>query len=77
MADNQPTRTTCDSTGWVCEDHRDRPWTGLFACGCGAAGAPCKVCNDVEPPRVTDILGEIDADSEELPKPDEPSGKLC
>jgi len=31
----------------------------------------------MEPPRVTDILGEIDADSEELPRPDKPSGKLC
>jgi hypothetical protein len=50
--------TNCDSTGWVCENHRDRPWDGvsgrLDACGCGA-GAPCtkcNVCNADNPPRM-------------------------
>lgn len=37
----------CDDTGWVCENHDDRPWNGgskrADACGCGA-GAPCE-CN--------------------------------
>jgi hypothetical protein len=23
------TCSRCDSTGWVCEDHDDRPWDGL------------------------------------------------
>lgn len=36
----------CGSTGWVCEIHMKRPWTGPGACGCGAPGAPCGRCND-------------------------------
>jgi hypothetical protein len=31
--------TICDNTGWVCENHPDRPWGGgtrLDVCGCGA-----------------------------------------
>src|ERR1700730_13077562 len=35
----------CDSTGWVCEDHSDRPWDAAKACGCGGAGMPCPSCN--------------------------------
>jgi hypothetical protein len=39
---------TCDDTGWVCENHPDRPWKGFSkrfdASGCGA-GAPCELCN--------------------------------
>jgi hypothetical protein len=36
----------CRDTGWVCEDHDDRPWgrNGPGACDCGA-GAPCPNCN--------------------------------
>jgi hypothetical protein len=38
------TCVTCDNTGWVCENHPDRPWKGFSkrfdACDCGA-GAPC------------------------------------
>ena len=26
----------CDGTGWVCEEHQDRPWDGARACGCDA-----------------------------------------
>jgi len=37
----------CDQTGWVCENHADKPWDGVSArsdaCGCGA-GMPC-TCN--------------------------------
>jgi hypothetical protein len=37
----------CDNTGWVCENHPDRPWRGTSqradACNCGA-GMPCE-CN--------------------------------
>jgi len=29
----------------VCEAHPDRPWLGPRECGCGAAGAPCPICN--------------------------------
>ena len=54
----------CDSTGWVCEGHQDQPWQGPRACGCGGAGAPCKRCNDMEPPRVADMIQEIDADAD-------------
>lgn len=34
----------CEDTGWVCEHHRDRPWEGPTACGCGGAGSNCS-CN--------------------------------
>ena len=38
----------CDDTGWVCEDHRDRPLKGdskrADACSFGA-GMPCPRCN--------------------------------
>ena len=37
----------CDATGWVCENHPDRPHDGESsrkdACGCGA-GMPCREC---------------------------------
>lgn len=37
----------CDGTGWVCENHENKPWTGYStrkdACDCGA-GMPCPVC---------------------------------
>jgi hypothetical protein len=35
----------CENCRWVCEAHSDRPWLGAHACGCGAAGAPCPICN--------------------------------
>ena len=38
----------CDDTGWVCEDHGDRPLKGdssrTDACSFGA-GKPCPRCN--------------------------------
>jgi hypothetical protein len=38
----------CASIGWVCENHRDRPWgdssVSKDASECGA-GASCPVCN--------------------------------
>jgi hypothetical protein len=44
----------CDDTGWVCEDHGDRPLKTdskrADACGCGA-GVPCPVNAD-DPPRL-------------------------
>ena len=36
-----PQCSRCNSTGWVCEAHSDRPWDGAKACGCGGAGMPC------------------------------------
>ena len=49
----------CDNTGWVCEEHPDRPWRGnsqrADACDCGA-GMPCE-CNPCggidEPPKLS------------------------
>jgi hypothetical protein len=36
----------CDDTGWVCENHPDRPWVdSRRACSCGGAGVPCPDCN--------------------------------
>jgi hypothetical protein len=31
----------CDGSGWVCEDHPDKPWQHD---ACGGAGSPC-ICN--------------------------------
>ncbi len=43
----------CDSTGFVCTYHRDRPWAELSnradACGCGM-GTPCRLCNSDDLP---------------------------
>jgi len=35
----------CDDCGSVCESHPERPSQGVYACGCGSAGAPCPSCN--------------------------------
>jgi hypothetical protein len=35
----------CEDCRWVCESHPERPWRGVYACGCGSAGAPCPSCN--------------------------------
>ena len=43
----------CGDTGFVCENHTNKPWNGPQACGCGAAGMPCPICNRAssdEPP---------------------------
>ena len=45
----------CDGSGWVCESHPERPWQGAQACGCGAAGMQCLLCNPSDgltPPRM-------------------------
>jgi hypothetical protein len=34
----------CRDTGWVCEAHPTKPWTGTHGCGCGAAVMPCPRC---------------------------------
>jgi hypothetical protein len=59
----------CEGCGWVCEDHRDRPWEGRNACSCrGSAGAPCPVCNRAEgcelprPPFTPDDESKRDTD---------------
>jgi hypothetical protein len=43
----------CDSTGFVCVNHRDRPWAEISdrndACRCGA-GTPCGLCNSDDLP---------------------------
>ena len=48
----------CAGTGWVCENHNDKPWSGGmpddFVSCCGGAGMPCPKCNpcdDKNPPR--------------------------
>jgi hypothetical protein len=43
-----PQCSRCDSTGWVCEAHSDRPWDGPKACGCPS----CNVCDEDNPPRL-------------------------
>jgi hypothetical protein len=49
----------CDDTGWVCENHDNRPWVdSKRACSCMGAGMPCPTCNpdsrriDHQPPRL-------------------------
>ena len=37
----------CDGTGWVCENHPDKPWEdsgSALSCDCGGAGDACD-CN--------------------------------
>jgi hypothetical protein len=51
----------CDNTGWVCEEHPDRPWRGTSertdACDCVKVGMPCEACNPSggidEPPAIS------------------------
>jgi hypothetical protein len=51
----------CGDTGWVCEAHADRPWTGPNACDCGEPGMPCELCNPAgaieEPPPKSPFTG--------------------
>ena len=55
--------SVCDGTGWVCENHPDRPWRGpspgADGCECGA-GMPCEHCNPCggidEPPAISTIV---------------------
>ena len=45
----------CDGSQWVCERHPERPRSGDHACGCGAAGMPCPICNpsdEQSPPKM-------------------------
>lgn len=58
----------CYGTGWVCEEHNDKPWAGMMPDGfvecCGGAGEPCKKCNPSDrdnPPRFGD-MDEVYAD---------------
>ncbi len=50
----------CDDTGWVCENHADKPWEGESgrndACSCGA-GMPCNECKQVQ--RFMAVTGRI------------------
>jgi hypothetical protein len=61
----------CDDTGWVCENHPDRPSecggnASALACRCGGAGMPCLMCNNPKPgerPRLpADFIVHKDAD---------------
>jgi len=38
----------CEGDGWICVLHRERPWSGPGACGCGGAGVPSPRCNAAE-----------------------------
>jgi hypothetical protein len=40
-----PECSRCDDTGWVCENHPDRPWLGRHACECG--GPDCNTTDDI------------------------------
>ncbi len=57
----------CHDTGWVCEEHPSKPWTGTRGCGCGAIGLPCLRCSsdadwDADPeraPALTKVLTSL------------------
>ena len=56
----------CDDTGWVCEEHPDKPWHARpGGCECGA-GMPCLACNqpkeDQRPRMPADFVPHIDRD---------------
>ena len=58
----------CNSTGWVCENHCNKPWETGFGndCECGGAGMPCE-CNPraLMPPGTEIIFARDDAETEE------------
>lgn len=41
----------CADSGFVCENHPDRPWAGMVGGAecCGGAGMPCPECCDPVP----------------------------
>lgn len=49
----------CHNTGWVCESHFGRPWSGPSACGCGDAGVPCS-CNPNAEYEFDVVYAEVD-----------------
>jgi hypothetical protein len=54
----------CRETGWVCEAHPHKAWSGPSACRCGAARMPCpQCCVDADwnaiPSRVPDVSAVI------------------
>ena len=49
----------CADTGWVCEVHPDKPWSGAAdeqACHCGAHGIPCELCNPDDMPNMLRMI---------------------
>lgn len=55
---------TCDNTGWVCEQHPDKPWDGGSdkGCDCGGAGMPCGDCNTSNPPDQSRVIKTVICD---------------
>ena len=53
----------CKDTGWVCEAHPNKPWSGPSACLCGAPGMPCHTCcpdvSEEKPPDVSRVFTGI------------------
>lgn len=52
----------CADVGWVCENHRRRPWEGRYACDCGGAGMPCQYCNTPAHDKASVPPGKIEPD---------------
>jgi hypothetical protein len=50
----KPNCPTCRGTGWVCENHPDKPWDDEMGCTCGA-GLPCE-CNTGEEPDIRQVI---------------------
>jgi hypothetical protein len=58
------TCSRCADTGWICEEHPDKPMDHE---GCVGAGMPCPLCNPSDrdhPPDVSRIIRRIDYDKE-------------
>ena len=51
----------CLGSGWVCEDHPDKPWEHE---GCGGAGAPC-FCNPKGAVKFVEVFAEVERPSDE------------
>ena len=52
----------CNGTGWGCEPHPRRPWTGSRRCGCGGPGMPFPVCqcaNDLDQEPDLAVMGNV------------------
>jgi hypothetical protein len=66
--------SVCDDTGWVRENHPDRPWRGnsqrADPCDCGA-GMPCEACNPcggIDEPPAKSPIARVTIDRDKGPR---------
>ena len=66
--------SVCDNTGWVCEEHPDRPWRGTSqradACDCVRVGMPCECnpCGGIDEPPAISPIARVTLDTKNGPR---------